>query len=477
MKKTRIAVVGGGPGGYVAAIRAAQLGAEVTLIERGEVGGTCLNVGCIPTKCMLHSAELFSTICEQSAERGITVKEAQVDFTKVLAYKEKQSRKLRMGVAQLLKKNCVKLVEGTARFTGRKTLEVLTGDGKCEQLQPDKIILATGSRNVTPPIQGLRDSKHCIDSTGALSLQTIPKSMAVIGGGVIGTELACVYAAFGTAVTILEMQPTILPLMDREISEFASKSIKKAGTHIETEATVQMIKDDRTHAALSFRRKNGEEATIVAEKVLVAVGRQANTEGLCLEASGVKSEKGYIPVDDNMQTNVEGVYAIGDCALGKLQLAHAASAMGEVAAENAMGGSACYVQHTCPNCVYIEPELAGAGLTEEQAKQQGIAYKVGKFPLAANGRSLIANGGNGMVKILAGVRHGEILGMHIAGPRATELIAQGVLCMQLEATVNEVIETIFAHPTVSEAVREAALDMEGRAIHIGGNATSRPVGL
>ena len=461
-----IIVIGGGPGGYVAAIRASQLGAKVTLVEREHIGGTCLNIGCIPTKCLLHSAELVSEIKDQGADIGVKVSGVEVDFPQVIAHKNAISKQLTQGVAGLLKQNKVTRVDGEASFTGPKTLSVKKTDGSVEEMTADAIIVATGSVNSQPPIPGLKENPNCIDSTGALSLEKLPKSMVVIGGGVIGLELACAYAAFGTKITVVEALDHMLPMLDGDLTKIGVAHMKKMGMEFNLECPVQAVEASPVGAKVVCKNKAGETVSFEAEKVLVAIGRKANTASLNLEAAGLANDRGRIIVNDKMETSVPGVYAIGDCVMGYAQLAHTASAMGEVAAENICGVEAHYDEKTNPTCVYMEPEAASVGLTEEQCKAKGIDYKVGKFPLVANGKSLIINGGEGLVKIIADAKYEEVLGMHIIGPRATDLIAEGALALRLEATVDELISTIHSHPTVSESVRECALNVQKRAIHI-----------
>ncbi|MEA4993569.1 MAG: dihydrolipoyl dehydrogenase [Oscillibacter sp.] len=460
-----VLVVGGGPGGYVAAIRAAQLGAKVTLIEREHLGGTCLNIGCIPTKCLLHSAELISQIKEQGAEIGVKVDNITVDFPQVISHKNDISKKLTSGVAGLLKLNKVTKLDGEAAFTAPKTLLVKKSDGSSETMTADAMIVATGSVNFAPPIPGLKENPNCIDSTGALSLEKLPESMVVIGGGVIGLELACAYSAFGTKITVVEALDHMLPMLDGDLTEIGVAHMKKMGVEFHLECPVQAVEPSPVGAKVVCKNKAGETVSFEAEKVLVAIGRRANTASLNLEAAGLNNDRGRIVVNEKMETSVPGVYAIGDCVMGYAQLAHTASAMGEVAAENICGVPAVYDEKTNPTCVYMEPEAAGVGLTEEQCKAKGIAYKVGKFPMSANGKALILNGGEGLVKIIADEKYGEVLGMHIIGPRATDLIAEGALALRLEATVEELISTIHSHPTVTETMREAALNVEKRAIH------------
>lgn len=461
----KILVIGGGPGGYVAAIRAAQLGASVTVIEKEHLGGTCLNIGCIPTKCLLHSAELVEDIKNQGADIGVKVTGVEVDFPQVIAHKNAVSKKLTGGIGALFKMNKIARVDGEASFIGPRKLSVKKADGTVETMTADAIIVATGSVNSQPPIPGLKENPNCIDSTGALSLEKLPKSMVVIGGGVIGLELACAYAAFGTKITVVEALDHMLPMLDGDLTDIGVAHMKKMGMEFHLECPVQAVEASPVGAKVVCRNKAGETVSFEAEKVLVAIGRKANTASLNLEAGGLKNDRGRIIVNEKMETSVSGVYAIGDCVLGYAQLAHTASAMGEVAAENIMGLSAVYDESTNPTCVYIEPEAASVGLTEEQAKAKGIDYKVGRFPMSANGKALILNGGEGLVKIIAGAKYGEVLGMHIIGPRATDLIAEGALAIRLEATVDELISTIHSHPTVTETLREAALNVEKRAIH------------
>ena len=354
---------------------------------------------------------------------------------------------------------------GTRRIAPKK-LSVKKADGTAEEMTADAIIVATGSVNTQPPIPGLKENPNCIDSTGALSLEKLPKTMVVIGGGVIGLELACAYAAFGTKITVVEAMDHMLPMLDGDLTKIGVAHMKKMGMEFHLECPVQSVETSPIGAKVVCRDKSGKTVSFEAEKVLVAIGRRANTESLHLDAGQIKNDRGRIIVNDKMETSVPGVYAIGDCVFGRAQLAHTASAMGEVAAENIMGIPAVYDEKTNPTCVYMEPEAASVGLTEEQCRAQGIDYKVGKFPMSANGKALILNGGEGLVKIIAGKEYGEILGMHIIGPRATDLICEGALAIGGEMTLDELIATIHSHPTVTETIREAALHAEKRAIHV-----------
>ena len=453
-----VLVIGGGPGGYVAAIRAAQMGGKVTLVEKDELGGTCLNRGCMPTKAMLHTSEIYEQ-ATNSANIGIIGADVQVDWEKVQGFRASVVERLTSGVKALLRLNKVTVVNGEAVFTGPKTVKA--GN---QELTADKVIICAGSYPIIPGIPGLKESKATIDSTACLSLDHIPESLVVIGGGVIGLELGSVYRRYGTKVTVVEMQPRLLPLMDGELTMLAEAKLKSEGLEILTSTSVVSVADTDKGANVTIKGPDGEKV-IEAEKILVCVGRGPNTAGLALDKAGIGVKDGFIQTNEKMETNVPGVYAVGDCT-GKLMLAHAAMAMGEVAAENALGGDRVFKPEMSPSCAYIGPEFAGVGYTEERAKELGIAYKVGKFPTSGNGRSLVAGHTDGMIKILSGEKYGEILGVHILAPSATELIEEAALAITLEATVKEFTETIHCHPTVAEAVRECALNVDKKAIHI-----------
>lgn len=454
-----IVIIGGGPGGYVAAIRAAQLGAEVTLIEKGNLGGVCLNVGCIPTKALLHSAELYEN-AKNSQSYGITA-DPVVDFAVVQQSRQRAVDQLVSGVGGLMAANKINVVNGEAKFEDAKTIVVETEKGR-RTFKPDRTIIATGSVPAIPPLAGA-DLAACIDSTGALELDHVPESMVIIGGGVIGVEMASIYNSFGTETTILEMQPEILPMMDGQLTTMLRRELEADGIKINTGAKVTEIAKD-PKGAMVYEEIDGKQQRFSCEKVLISVGRRPATESLNLAVTGVEQEKGKIKVNDRMQTSIPHIYAIGDCT-GGIMLAHVASVHGEIAAEHIMGHSVSYDGATAPSCVYTTPEFAGVGLTEEQAKEQGIDYKVGTFSLAGNGKNIIV-GGTGIIKIIAGSKYNEVLGMHILGPRATDLIVEGALAIGSECTIDEIIGTIHAHPTFGEAIREAALAVEKRAIHM-----------
>lgn len=451
----KLLVIGGGPGGYVAAIRGAQLGADVTLVESEHIGGTCLNVGCIPTKALLHTAELYES-AGHSGAYGVTATPS-LDWGVAQTHKQDIVNQLVRGVEGLLKVNKVRVVRAPAVFTGPTT--VMAGD---EKITFDKVIIATGSIPSTPPIPGV-DGPQCMDSTGALALESIPATLVIVGGGVIGVELATVYQRLGCQVTIIEMMDEILPLLDKEMAGLLHAELVKQGVTIMNGAKVLEIEDCGdtavVHAVIGDENKD-----VRAAKVLIAIGRRANTAGLGLETIGVKMDRGCVVVDSSQRTNVPGVFAIGDCT-GGVMLAHVASAQGEVAAEVAMGEDAHYDGRTNPSCVYTSPELACVGLTEAQARDQYGDCVIGRFPLSANGKSLI-EGEDGLVKIIAEPKYGEILGLAILGPRATDLIAEGALAIGTESTLDEIVATIHAHPTVAESIREAALVAQGRAIHV-----------
>ena len=457
-EKGSVLVIGGGPGGYVAAIRAAQLGAKVTIVEKDALGGTCLNRGCMPTKAMLHSSEIYEA-ATSSANIGIIGADVRVDWEKVQGFRASVVEKLTSGVKALLRLNKVTSVSGEAVFTGPKTVKV---GGK--ELTAEKVIICSGSYPIIPGIPGLKESKAVIDSTACLSLDHIPESMVVIGGGVIGLELGSVYRRYGSRVTVVEMQPRVLPLMDGELTMLCEAKLRGEGLEILTSTSVVSVEDTGKGAKVKVKGPDGEKV-LDAEKILVAVGRGPNTKDLGLDKAGITVKDGFIQTNEKQETNVPGVYAVGDCT-GKLMLAHAAMAMGEVAAENAMGGDRIFKPEMSPSCAYVGPEFAGVGYTEERAKELGIAYKVGKFPTSGSGRSLVAGHTDGMIKILAGEKYGEILGVHILAPSATELIEEAALAIKLECTVKEFTETIHCHPTVAESVRECALNIDKKAIHI-----------
>lgn len=455
---TRVIVIGSGPGGYVAAIRAAQLGASVTIVEEGAIGGTCLNVGCIPTKVLLHAAELYTAITREGPSIGILADNVRYDWPTVMKRKNAVVQRLTTGVAGLLRANGVTRVAGRGKLVAPTVVEVAG-----QSLEADAVIIATGSLPAMPPVPGL-DCDGVICSDGALSLEALPTSVAIAGGGVIGVEFASVFASFGIPVTVIEMLPRILPTVDEEAAAILHKTLAKKGVTFHTGARLRSVVREGGGLRLQVETREGPTDIAVAT-LLVATGRRPNTADLGLETLGVAMDKARIVTDERMRTNVPGLYAIGDCT-SKIMLAHVAEHEGQVAAENIMGHDAAMDYKTVPAAIYTDPAVASVGLSEEQAVAAGHAVKVGRFPLAANGKSLIANDTNGMVKIVADAVYGEVLGVHIVGKTATDMIAEGALALRLESTLDELITTVHAHPTVSEAVAEAAMAACGRVIHM-----------
>ncbi|MDI9568187.1 MAG: dihydrolipoyl dehydrogenase [bacterium] len=458
----QVLVIGGGPGGYVAAIRAAQMGAAVTLVEKGELGGTCLNVGCMPTKVLLHTVEVKEAIAE-AKEIGLEVAEATVNLDQLRKRKERVVRQLTGGVGMLLKANGVKVVKGTASFIGPKKVKVQLVDGGEENLEGDRVIIATGSVPVQLPIPGA-DLPGIWDSDMALEVKEIPERLLIIGGGVIGTEFANIFHGLGSKVTIVEMLPRILPPVDGEIAAALTKEFQRRGMDIYTDSKVGRIEQQGEAYVATVAGPEGE-FKVEADRVLIAVGRRPYTEGLGLENTRVQTDRGRILVDEYLETAEPGVFAIGD-AIGGVLLAHVAFAEGERAAANALGEKEAMDYTVIPNCIFTQPEVAAVGLTEEEAREQGEEIVIGRFPFQANGKALIQQETRGMVKIIAGAEYGEILGVHIMGPNATELILEGGLAIHMEATLEEIYGTIHPHPTVGEAIAEAAMAAAKRALHI-----------
>lgn len=458
----KIAILGGGPGGYVCAIRAAQLGAEVTIIDE-TIGGTCLNTGCIPTKVLLHSTEIYRILKNESISLGLEMDNLKLKWDTIQERKSMVVSQLVDGVKTLLESNKVNILKGKGKFISKNEIEVISSDGVRTIVNFNKAVIATGSSSMKVPIPGI-ESEGVLTSTEALDLTEIPKSICIIGGGVIGTEFANIYSNIGSKVTIVEMLPNIVANMDEDIVDCLKSSLMEAGIDIYTSAKVEKIKEEENKLIVTMSTES-ESKDIVVDKVLVSTGRKPNIVGFGLETLGIKTQKGSILVDRFMKTNVDNIYAIGDCVGGVL-LAHVASSEGIVAAENIMGKSSQVDFRTTPYCVYTRPELASVGLTEKQALSQGYNIKVSRFPLYANGKSVIMGDVNGLVKFVVDSRTDEILGLHMAGNSATELIAVGALAIRLEATLDEIITTIHAHPTVNESIYESALEAYGNAIHL-----------
>lgn len=454
-----IVIIGGGPGGYVAAIRAAQRGAQVVLIEKEALGGTCLNRGCVPTKALLQSADILTEI-RNAATFGISVDGASLDFSAVMKRKDAVVRRLAAGVNSLMRKNKIKVIEGTGTFIDAKTVGISGGSNK---INADSIIIATGSEPSTIPVKGI-DEPGVITSNEALTLEQLPKSIVIIGGGVIGLEFAQIMRRLGSEVAIVEMMPQILPTEDTEIAAMLQDILEKEGIEIFTSATVTGIRStEKEGEAVSFTTGDGERERI-AEKVLLAIGRRPYTDDLGVDRLGLAVDNGRIVVNERMETNIPGIYAIGD-VVGGIMLAHVAMDEGRCAVENALGADCRMDYRATPRCVYTSPEVAGVGLTETAAKEEHGSIRVGRFPFTASGRALILNETAGMVKIIADASYGKLLGVQIIGPQATELVAEAVLGIRIEATLEDIASTIHAHPTLSEAVMEAALNAGGKSIH------------
>ena len=453
----KIIIIGGGPGGYVAAIRAAQLGAETVLIERAELGGVCLNVGCIPTKTLLRTAHEIYAL-KTNAYAGLSVDNIYLDWDELLKHKVSVVNKLKSGVEGLLKVNGVKVIRGKAVLNSDMSVQV---EGK-EKITGDIIILAVGTSPSFPPIPGL-DNEGVIDSTGALSLKKIPDSMVVWGVGIVALEFASMYNAIGTKVTVIGRRPIILKECDAQIAETLRKTMKKEGVEFLANTTITEVR--KSLKGLKIITQSGDKlGDLNAEVLLVATGRKVNSKNLGLESLAIALDGDTILVDENFETNVPGIYAIGDCN-GQVMLAHAASAQGVAVVEQVHGFKTQYRKDVVPSCVYTSPEIGAVGLTEEKAKEQGIPYYVGNFPLTGNGKAMIEGYTDGFVKLIFDKEYDSLIGAHIIGPGATELIAELSLAMNMEATVDDIIATVHAHPTVHEAIMEAAMDAKGMAIH------------
>ena len=463
-KSFDLIVVGSGPGGYVAAIRASQLGMSVACIEAQDLGGVCLNIGCIPTKAMLTSA-LLANEMKNGEQHGIVAKDVTFDLAPAQERSRRVVQQMTSGIGHLFKKNKIEHIDGYGRLAGAGKVEV-EKNGKKETYSASHVVLATGSRPRDLPVLKI-DEDRIWSSTGALMQTKAPDSLFIVGAGAIGMEFADVYESFGTKVTIVEGMDTILPLEDAEVSKFMQRTYKKRGMDIHTGAFFQSADVKKDGVTVTFKDKKGELQTVDVDYVLSAVGRVPNSEDLGLEHVDVKvDERGFIVVDDQLRTNVPGVYAIGDVA-GHQLLAHKASHEGIVCVEHIAGqGHGTVDYENVPNCTYCHPEVASVGLTEEQAKAAGHDIEVGKFPWVGIGRAVASGHSEGFVKIIRDTQYSEILGAHIVGPHATELIAEFVVGRHLEATVEEMEKAMHPHPTLSEGVSEGALAALGRAIHI-----------
>ncbi len=459
-------IIGSGPGGYVAAIRAAQLGMTVACVETEKLGGVCLNIGCIPTKSLLTSA-LFVNEVKKADGHGVTFGDLQVALGPAQERSRKVADQLNKGVGHLFKKNQVTHLEGFGRLVAKGKVEVEDKEGGLTEYEASHIILATGSRPRDLPMIPI-DEERIWSSTGALYQKEAPASLAVVGAGAVGMEFADIYSTYGAEVHVIEMLERVLPLEDKEVSAAVARSYKKRKMKIRTSTTVQGSEMTETGVKLILTDKNGKEEVLEVDRVLSAVGRVPNTEDLGLDTLGVATTErgGFIQVDENLKTTVEGVYAIGDVA-GPPLLAHKASHEGIVCVEHMAGEGHGTVDYSnIPNCTYAHPEVASVGLTEEQAKEAGYDIEVGKFPWVGIGRAVAAGDTEGFIKVIRDKAYSEILGAHILGPHATELIGEFVVGRHLEATVEEMEKAMHPHPTLSEGIAEGALAALGRAIHV-----------
>ncbi|WP_227395198.1 dihydrolipoyl dehydrogenase [Jeotgalibacillus aurantiacus] len=466
-----LVILGGGTGGYVAAIRASQLGLKTAIVEKGKLGGTCLHRGCIPSKALLRSAEVFAT-AKNAADFGVDIKEAVLNFTKVQERKQAIVDQLHKGVQHLMKQGKIDVFDGFGRILGPSifspmpgTISVEMTDGtENEMLIPKNVIVATGSRPRSLPGLDI-DGTHILSSDETLELEELPASMIIVGGGVIGIEWASMMADFGVDVTVLEYADRIIPTEDTDVSKEMEKLLKKKGITIVTGAKVDAASAEKGDGVSISAEVKGETVTYSAEKILVSVGRSANTEGIGLENTDIQVENGFIKVNNKLQTKESHIYAIGD-VIGGLQLAHVASHEGIHAVEHIAGLDVSPIDYSLVSkCIYSSPEAASVGLTEQQAKDEGYDVKIGKFPFKAIGKALVFGKSDGFVKIIADKASNDILGVHMIGPHVTDMISEAGLARVLDATPWEVGQTIHPHPTLSEAIGEAALAVDGKAIH------------
>ena len=464
--KYQIAILGGGPGGYVAAIRAAQLGFKTVVIDKDNLGGICLNWGCIPTKSLLKNAEIYDNLKNHGKEFGIYTKDLSFNFTEIIQRSRGISDKITKNVEMLIKKNKIDRIRGFGKLISQNEIEILDKDGKkTDTINADNIIIATGARPKTFPNIPV-DRKNIITSTEAMNLSEQPKELILIGGGAIGIEFAYFYSVLGTKVTVIEMLDHILPVEDAEVSTTLEKNFKKRGIEIFTKTLVEKAEVKGTKVSVTVNQ-NGEKKVLSADKVLSAIGVTGNVEGFGLEKLGIELFKNHIKVDKKTyQTNIPNIYAIGD-VIGPPWLAHVASAEGIHCVEGIKGIKNPDVDYeNIPGCTYCQPQVASVGLTEAKAKELGYELKVGKFPFMASGKAFAVGEREGFVKLIFDAKYGELLGGHIIGSEATELIAEVALARAMEATGHSIIKTVHAHPTLSESIMEAAANAYGEAIHI-----------
>jgi dihydrolipoamide dehydrogenase len=459
-----VTIIGSGPGGYVAAIRAGQLGLRTAIIEKDKnLGGTCLLRGCIPTKSLLHTADLLDEF-KHAKEHGVVAGSVTLDFGQAQKRKGKVVLKLSKGVEFLMRKHKVRVSNGSAHIDGPGRISITAADGASQTIQTKNIVIATGSVPRSFPTLPI-DGEQIITSDEILELKEIPKSLLVLGAGAVGVEFASMFARFGTDVTILELLPHLLPIEDEEISTELEKSFKKQGIKAFTSANFKSAVKESGGVRVTAEI-GGENHEFVAEKFLVAIGRRAYTDGLGLENTRVELEKGYIKIDDHMRTAEPNVYAIGD-VIPTPWLAHVASAEGILAVETIAGKNPRPINYDhVPGCTYCQPEVASVGLTEAKARERGYDVRVGRFPIPVMAKSQILGATEGLAKVVSDARYDEVLGLHLIGPHATELIVEGCVALQMESTVEELINTMHAHPTVSESMHEAFEDAHGMVIHV-----------
>lgn len=459
-----IVIIGSGPGGYVAAIRASQLGKSVAVVEKAEIGGICLNWGCIPTKSLLKSAQVFDYV-KHAEEYGITIEgEAKADFSKIIERSRTVADGMNKGIQYLFKKNIIEIIQGFGEILSNKTVQVTNSNGEKQLIDAEHIIIATGARSRQLPNLP-QDGKKIIGYREALTLPELPKRLLVVGSGAIGTELAFFYNSMGSEVTLVEFMPNIVPLEDEEVSKQLGRSLKKVGIKVLVETSVEKVDIENNICKVTIKSKKGEEI-IEADVVLSAVGITPNLEKIGIETVGIEIEKGKIKVDDFYRTNVKGIYAIGDVVHGPA-LAHVASAEGIACVEKISGLNPKPVNYkNIPSCIYTSPEVASVGMTEKQATEAGFELKIGKFPFTASGKASAAGTKDGFVKLIFDAKYGELLGAHLIGANVTEMIAEMVVARELETTAHEIIKSIHPHPTMSEAIMEAAAAAYGEVIHI-----------
>lgn len=458
-----VVVLGAGPGGYVSAIRAAQLGAKTAIIEKNKVGGTCLNVGCIPTKALMKNVEILHYI-DAGKKRGIKVKgELELDYAKAVKAKDKAVKQLVNGVTGLLGSNEITMYQGMGTVKAGNKIEVAAENGDVETIEYGKLILATGSSPKMPPIPGA-DLEGVMTSEGFLSITEVPEKLVVIGAGVIGCELATVFKAYGSQITMVEMMDKPVAILDSDVANYMEGILTQQGIDLKLGKQVKSIaRNDAGSLDVTIADKDGNEEVVSGDKVLISIGRGPNVAGL--DELGLETERGYVVVNDKLETSAKDVYAIGDVT-GKKLLAHVASEMGVVAAENAMGASKIMDLSIVPSCIYTIPEVGCVGMSEKEAKDAGYDVICGKFPLVACGKAVATGDTEGMFKIVADKKTRKVLGAHLVGKSATELVAEMAAYMKMNAIVDDVVDTIHAHPTISESIAEAARDIDNCTIHM-----------